>query len=54
MFFKFRATYNKEEDTFRVELLVLPCIVLAVFVNADFTAMEVLWTFSIYLEGFVN
>ncbi|KAL3096966.1 hypothetical protein niasHS_002682 [Heterodera schachtii] len=51
MFVKFRATYNKDEDTFRVELLVLPCIVLAVFVNADFTALEVLWTFSIYLEA---
>uniref|UniRef100_A0A914GR76 ER lumen protein-retaining receptor n=1 Tax=Globodera rostochiensis TaxID=31243 RepID=A0A914GR76_GLORO len=51
MFTKFRATYNKEEDTFRVELLILPCIVLAVFVNAEFTLLEVLWTFSIYLEA---
>lgn len=51
MFVKYKATYNRSEDTFRVELLVLPCIVLAILVNAQFTPLEVLWTFSIYLEA---
>lgn len=51
MFFKFKATYNREEDNFRVELLLLPCAVLAVLVNSQFTVMEVFWTFSIYLEA---
>lgn len=51
MFVKFKATYNRDEDTFRVELLLLPCAVLAVLVNAMFTPMEILWTFSIYLEA---
>jgi ER lumen protein retaining receptor len=51
MFFKFRATYNSEEDPFRVEILLIPCAVLAVLVNAQFTFLEILWTFSIYLEA---
>ncbi|CAD5233353.1 unnamed protein product [Bursaphelenchus xylophilus] len=51
MYFRFRSTLNKEEDTLRVEILILPCAVLAVFINADFTFLEILWTFSIYLEA---
>ncbi|KAI1722976.1 ER lumen protein retaining receptor domain-containing protein [Ditylenchus destructor] len=51
MFVKFKATCNREEDTFRIELLLLPCAVLAVLVNAQFTPMEILWTFSVYLEA---
>ncbi|CAD5230747.1 unnamed protein product [Bursaphelenchus okinawaensis] len=51
MYNKFRGTLNKEEDVFRVELLIVPCAVLALFINAEFTVLEVLWTFSIYLEA---
>uniref|UniRef100_A0A914C2S8 ER lumen protein-retaining receptor n=1 Tax=Acrobeloides nanus TaxID=290746 RepID=A0A914C2S8_9BILA len=51
LYFKFRGTYNREEDTFRMELLLLPCVVLSLLVNAEFTVLEVLWTFSIYLES---
>lgn len=31
MWFRFRATYNVKLDTVRVELILLPCIVLAFF-----------------------
>lgn len=48
---KYKATYNKEEDNFRVELLIIPCALLALLINAQFTVLEVLWTFSIYLES---
>jgi len=51
MFVKFRATYDGNHDTFRVELLLAPCLLLALVLNHDFTVMEVLWTFSIYLES---
>ncbi|KAH7711259.1 Protein C28H8.4, partial [Aphelenchoides avenae] len=51
MFVKFRATYNREEDTFRMEILLAPCAILALFVNAEFAPLEILWTFSIYLES---
>ncbi|CAI2348342.1 unnamed protein product [Caenorhabditis sp. 36 PRJEB53466] len=51
MFFKFRSTYMRESDTFRVELLIIPSVLLAVLINHDFAPFEILWTFSIYLEA---
>ena len=44
-------TYDREQDTFRVAFLVVPCIFLALLVNHEFSMVEVLWTFSIYLES---
>jgi len=41
MFYKFRSTYDSHHDTFRAELLVVPCGGLAVLVNHDFTILEV-------------
>ncbi|XP_059158875.1 ER lumen protein-retaining receptor 2 isoform X1 [Physella acuta] len=51
MYFKFRATYDSNHDTFRVEFLVVPVGGLAFLVNHEFSALEILWTFSIYLES---
>ncbi|XP_059135888.1 ER lumen protein-retaining receptor 1-like [Peromyscus eremicus] len=38
---KFKATYDGNHDTFRVEFLVVPTAVLAFLVNHDFTPLEV-------------
>ena len=46
-----QATYDGNHDTFRVEFLLGPCILLALIVNHEFSVMEILWTFSIYLES---
>ncbi|XP_014672890.1 PREDICTED: ER lumen protein-retaining receptor 2 [Priapulus caudatus] len=51
IYLKFKATYDRNHDTFRMEFLVLPVLVLAFVVNHDFTPLEILWTFSIYLES---
>uniref|UniRef100_A0A1I7T8N4 ER lumen protein-retaining receptor n=1 Tax=Caenorhabditis tropicalis TaxID=1561998 RepID=A0A1I7T8N4_9PELO len=51
MFFKFRSTYMRESDTFRIELLIIPSIALAFLINHDYAPFELLWTFSIYLEA---
>uniref|UniRef100_A0A1I7ZUY7 ER lumen protein-retaining receptor n=1 Tax=Steinernema glaseri TaxID=37863 RepID=A0A1I7ZUY7_9BILA len=51
MFIKFRPTYQRDQDTFRIEILVIPAALLALLINNQFTPMEVLWTFSIYLEA---
>lgn len=51
MFVKFRATYDRNHDSFRIEFLLIPCVILALVINHEFTLMEVLWTFSIYLES---
>jgi len=51
MYLKFKATYDTNHDTFRVEFLLGPTAVLALVLNHEFTFMEILWTFSIYLES---
>lgn len=51
MYIKFKATYDHNHDTFRIEFLLIPSLILALFIHHEFTVMEVLWTFSIYLEA---
>ncbi|KAK4256181.1 hypothetical protein QN277_009079 [Acacia crassicarpa] len=48
-----KQTYNKDQDAFRHYFLVLACFLLAILVPLEFTVIEVLWTFSIYLEAVV-
>jgi ER lumen protein retaining receptor len=51
MYMKFKATYDHNHDTFRIEFLLAPVAVLALVLNHEFSVMEILWTFSIYLES---
>ncbi|KAL8587772.1 ER lumen protein-retaining receptor 2 [Nucella lapillus] len=51
MFIKFKSTYDSNHDTFRMEFLVVPVGGLAFLVNHEFSPLEILWTFSIYLES---
>ena len=37
--------------SFSVEFLLLPTALLSLVLNHEFSVMEVLWTFSIYLES---
>lgn len=46
-----KNTYDQKCDTFRIEFLVIPALILAFAINHDFSAMEIAWTFSIYLES---
>lgn len=39
--FKFRATYDAEKDTLRVEYLLIPCLLLALLFNYHFEPSEV-------------
>uniref|UniRef100_A0A9L0J8P8 ER lumen protein-retaining receptor n=1 Tax=Equus asinus TaxID=9793 RepID=A0A9L0J8P8_EQUAS len=48
---KFRKTFDSENDTFRLEFLLVPVIGLSFLENYNFTPLEILWTFSIYLES---
>lgn len=41
MYVKFKATYDRIHDTFRVEFLIIPAVLLAVFVNHEFEVLEV-------------
>ncbi|XP_068107523.1 ER lumen protein-retaining receptor 3 [Hyperolius riggenbachi] len=51
IYMSFRKTYDSENDTFRLEFLLLPVIGLSFLENYEFTPLEILWTFSIYLES---
>lgn len=46
-----RQTYDRDQDTFRHHLLIIPCLLLALLINPRFTVREVFWTFSLYLEA---
>lgn len=41
MYVKFKATYDHNHDTFRIEFLLIPAAVLALLINHDFVVLEV-------------
>ena len=41
MYVKFKATYDKTHDTFRIEFLIIPSAVLALLLNHEFEILEV-------------
>lgn len=41
IYLKFKATYDHNHDSFRIEFLLIPCAILALLINHDFTVMEV-------------
>ncbi|XP_039262462.1 ER lumen protein-retaining receptor 2 [Styela clava] len=51
IYIKFKATYDGNHDTLRLEFLIVPVGGLAFLVNHEFSPLEILWTFSIYLES---
>ncbi|KAK0459290.1 ER lumen protein retaining receptor-domain-containing protein [Desarmillaria tabescens] len=51
MRYRFRPTHDPSIDTFRVEYLLGPCVVLSLIFNYKFTFTEILWSFSIFLES---
>uniref|UniRef100_A0A803L213 ER lumen protein-retaining receptor n=1 Tax=Chenopodium quinoa TaxID=63459 RepID=A0A803L213_CHEQI len=46
-----KQTYSMNEDTLKHYFLLLPCFGLALLLHNEFTLMDVLWTFSLYLEA---
>ena len=47
----YRPTHDPSIDTFRIEYLLGPCVVLALLFHYKFTVPELLWSFSIFLES---
>lgn len=41
MYVKFKATYDHNHDTFRIEFLLIPSAILALLINREFTVLEV-------------
>lgn len=51
MKFKFRPTYDPAIDTFKIEYLLGPSVILALLFHYSFTPTEILWSFSVFLES---
>lgn len=51
IYFKYEHTNELLLDSVRIEFLIVPTAILAGFVNHENSFMEILWTFSIYLEA---
>lgn len=51
MRYRYRPTHDPSIDTFRVEYLLGPCFILGCVFNYQFVPMEILWSFSIFLES---
>lgn len=47
----YKKTYDRDQDVLYNEFLVVPCFVLALYSSYNQTPIEVLWTFSIFLEA---
>ncbi|TFK26320.1 ER lumen protein retaining receptor [Coprinopsis marcescibilis] len=51
MKYKYRPTHDPSIDTFKVEYLLGPCLILGLIFNYEFKFTEILWSFSIWLEA---
>ena len=51
IFTKFKQTYDRNQDTFRIEFLIVPCAGLAVLVNHSMTPLEASLICSKRLHG---
>lgn len=46
------ATYDVDnKDTFKIEYLIVPTAILGIYFAVEWSFLEILWTFSIYLES---
>lgn len=51
MEYQFKGTNDRSLDTFKIEYLLGPAAVLALLFHYKFTVLEVLWSFSVFLEA---
>lgn len=55
IYHKFKSTYGRSQDTFRIEYVLGGCGLLALLIHESrpeqYLILEILWTFSIYLEA---
>merc|ERR1712107_964606 len=52
LFHFFNSTYEYRNDTCNITVILFPCITAAILMTNDYSMLEVLWTFSEFVEGF--
>jgi len=53
IYYKFNSTRTRDtdHDSFRIEFMIVPAILLSLVTAYVFTFIEIMWTFSIYIEA---
>eukprot|EP00730_Choanoeca_flexa_P001501 TRINITY_DN10663_c0_g1_i1.p2 TRINITY_DN10663_c0_g1~~TRINITY_DN10663_c0_g1_i1.p2 ORF type:complete len:214 (+),score=26.21 TRINITY_DN10663_c0_g1_i1:75-716(+) len=51
IYIRFKATYDGNHDTFRIELAIIPSLILAFIFHYNMSFFELCWSFSIFLEA---
>lgn len=52
VFWKLDKTYERQKDTCSLPVIFIPCITAAVLMANEYSVLEMLWSFSQFLEGF--
>eukprot|EP00927_Polykrikos_kofoidii_P046315 TRINITY_DN4053_c0_g2_i1.p1 TRINITY_DN4053_c0_g2~~TRINITY_DN4053_c0_g2_i1.p1 ORF type:complete len:351 (+),score=56.39 TRINITY_DN4053_c0_g2_i1:119-1054(+) len=52
IFMKFDKTYERQKDSCSLAVIFGPCITAAILMANEFSIIEMLWSFSQFLEGF--
>lgn len=51
-FYVMDQSYQRVNDTCNISVILLPCITAALLLTNEYSILEILWTFSEFVEGF--
>lgn len=51
-FFVMDQSYQRVNDTCNLSVIIIPCITAALLLTNEYSTLEILWTFSEFVEGF--
>lgn len=51
-FFVYANTYERRHDTCNLAVIIAPCATAALLLTNEYSVLEILWTFSEFIEGF--
>jgi len=52
LFYQLEQTYERRNDTCNLTVIILPCATAAMLLTNEYSVLEILWTFSEFVEGF--
>lgn len=52
LFYAMGQTYQRANDTCNLIVIIVPCITASLLLTSEYSALEILWTFSEFAEGF--
>jgi ER lumen protein retaining receptor len=52
LFFQLDSTYERRHDTFNIAVVIIPCATASLLLTNEYSMLEILWTFSEFVEGF--